>query len=138
MDAMFLQLKDKLTHQVLVFFMAEFAAFINAKPLVPVTMDPNDSFILTTAALITQNTNIVPAPSVEFVVADLYKSHWRLGLDLVIRFRDSVCVIQFAKRSRLFVQSSLNHGMHTMHYNFNQTQWDGGVVDYWMFIISAR
>ena len=42
MDAMFLQLKDKLTHEVLVTFMAEVAAIINARPLVTVTMDPDD------------------------------------------------------------------------------------------------
>ena len=42
LDAMFLQLKDKLTHEVLVTFMAEVAAIINARPLVTVTMDPDD------------------------------------------------------------------------------------------------
>ncbi|KAK0143182.1 Transposable element Tcb2 transposase [Merluccius polli] len=39
LDAMFLQLKDKLTHEVLVTFMAEVAAIINARPLLPVSMD---------------------------------------------------------------------------------------------------
>lgn len=74
---MFLQLKDKLTHEVLVTFMAEVAAIINARPLVPVTTDPDDLFILTPAALLTQKVNIVPAPAVEFGVADLYKRQWR-------------------------------------------------------------
>ncbi|XP_036003032.1 uncharacterized protein LOC118566091 isoform X2 [Fundulus heteroclitus] len=77
LDAMFLRLKDKLTHEVLVTFMAEVAAIINARPLVPVTMDPDDSFILTPAALLTQKANFVPAPAGEFGVADLYKSQWR-------------------------------------------------------------
>lgn len=77
LDAMLLQLKDKLTHEVLVTFMAEVVAFINARPLVPVTMDPNHSFILTPAALLTQKTKIVSAPAGEFGVADLYKSQWR-------------------------------------------------------------
>ncbi|XP_046701027.1 uncharacterized protein LOC124382803 [Silurus meridionalis] len=77
LDAMFLQLKDKLTHEVLVTFMAEVAAIINARPLVPVTMDPEDSFILTPAALLTQKTSSVPAPAGEFGVTDLYKSQWR-------------------------------------------------------------
>ena len=39
LDAMFLKLKDKLTLKVLVTFMAEVAAIINDRPLVPVTMD---------------------------------------------------------------------------------------------------
>ena len=77
LDAMFLQLKDKLTHEVLVTFMAEVAAIINARPLLPVSMDPDDSFILTPAALLTQKINIVPAPAGEFGVADLYKAQWR-------------------------------------------------------------
>ena len=77
LDAIFLQLKDKLTHEVLVTFMAEVAAIINARPLLPVSMDPDDSFILTPAALLTQKMNIVPAPAGEFGVADLYKAQWR-------------------------------------------------------------
>ena len=34
--------------------------------------------------------------------------------------------------------SSLVLILKRQHYNFNQTQRDGGVVDYWMFNISAR
>lgn len=77
LDSMFLQLKDKLTHEVLVTFMAEVAAIINARPLVPVTTDPDESFILTPAALLTQKVNVVAAPAGEFGVADLYKCQWR-------------------------------------------------------------
>ena len=77
LDSMFLQLKDKLSHEVLVTFMAEAAAIINARPLVPVTTDPDDPLILTPAALLTQKMNILPAPAGEFGVADLYKSQWR-------------------------------------------------------------
>lgn len=74
LDSMFLKLKDKLTHEVLVTFMAEVAAIINARPLVPVTTDPDDSFILTPAVLLTQKSGIVSAPA---GAADLYKSQWR-------------------------------------------------------------
>lgn len=77
LDSMFLKLKDKLTNEVLVTFMAEVAAIINSRPLVPVTTDPDDSFILTPAALLTQKPNVVPAPAGEFGVTDLYKSQWR-------------------------------------------------------------
>lgn len=73
----FLQLKDKLTHKVLVTFMAEVAAIINARPCVPVTMDPDESFILTPAVLLTQKVNSAAAPAGEFRVADLYKCQWR-------------------------------------------------------------
>ncbi|KAM9425693.1 LOW QUALITY PROTEIN: uncharacterized protein KZ484_012260 [Pholidichthys leucotaenia] len=77
LDSMFLQLKDKLTHEVLVTFMAEVAAIINARPLVPVTTDPDESFILSPAALLTQKVNSVPAPAGEFGPSDLYKRQWK-------------------------------------------------------------
>ncbi|XP_073769028.1 uncharacterized protein [Danio rerio] len=77
LDSMFLQLKDKLTHEVLVTFMAEVTAIINARPLVPVSTDPHESFILTPAALLTQKVNPVAAPTGEFGVTDLYKCQWR-------------------------------------------------------------
>lgn len=76
LDSMFLQLKDKLNHEVLVTFMAEVAAIINARPLVPVTMDPDESFILT-PAVFAQKVNVVAAPAGKFGVADLYKCQWR-------------------------------------------------------------
>nr|XP_054593164.1 uncharacterized protein LOC129160055 [Nothobranchius furzeri] len=77
LDTMFLQLKDKLTHEVLVTFMAEVAAIINARPLVPVTHDPEDLYMLTPATLLTQKVNVLPAPVGDFGVSDLYKSQWR-------------------------------------------------------------
>lgn len=77
LDSMFLQLKGQLTHEVLVTFMAEVAGIINARPLVPVTTDPDNSFILTPAALLTQKVNCVPAPPGEFGPSDLYKHQWR-------------------------------------------------------------
>ncbi|XP_076862530.1 uncharacterized protein LOC143514793 [Brachyhypopomus gauderio] len=77
LDSMFIQLKDKLTHEVLTTFMSEVTAIVNARPLVPVTTDPEDSFILTPAALLTQKVNIVPVPPGEFGVSDLYKHQWR-------------------------------------------------------------
>lgn len=77
LDSMFLQLKDKLTHEVLVTFMAEVAAIINGRPLFPLTTDSKDSFILTPAALLTQKVNVLSAPSGDFGVSDLYKHQWR-------------------------------------------------------------
>ncbi|MCJ8750250.1 hypothetical protein PDJAM_G00260380 [Pangasius djambal] len=88
LDSMFLQLKDKLTHEVLVTFMAEVAASINARPIVPVTTDPDESFILTPAALLTQKVNYVAPPAGEFGVADLYMSQWRQVQQLSNTFWD--------------------------------------------------
>ena len=73
LESIFHQLKDQLTHEVLVTFMAEVASIINARPLVPVTTDCDDLFKFTPAALLTQKMNIVPAPADEFGDSDLYK-----------------------------------------------------------------
>ncbi|XP_057696133.1 uncharacterized protein LOC130918451 [Corythoichthys intestinalis] len=77
LDSMFLRFKDKLTHEVLVTFMAEVAAIINNRPLVPVTSDSDDPFMLTPATFLTQKVNSLPAPPGEFGASDLYKCQWR-------------------------------------------------------------
>lgn len=78
MDSMLFEFKDKkLTHEVLVTFMAEVSAIINARPLVPVSADPNDPFILTPAVLLTQKANPLVAPAGNFVASDLNKNQWR-------------------------------------------------------------
>ncbi|XP_054870215.1 uncharacterized protein LOC118471342 [Amphiprion ocellaris] len=73
LDSMFFQPKDKLTHEVLVTFMAEVAAIINARPLVRVTSS-DVNFILMPATLLTHKVNIVPAAAGEFGVSDLSTS----------------------------------------------------------------
>lgn len=67
LDAMFQQLgSSALTHEALSTLMAEVAAIINARPLVPVSNDPDDPFILTPNAL-TQKVTIAPAPAGDWV-----------------------------------------------------------------------
>lgn len=89
LDSMFLELKgNKLTHEVLVTFMSEVAAIINARPLVPVSTDPSDPFILTPAALLTQKIDILPAPAGDYGDSDLYKQQWRQVQQLSNTFWD--------------------------------------------------
>ncbi|KAK0150328.1 hypothetical protein N1851_008573 [Merluccius polli] len=77
LDSMFLQLgTSKLTHEALSTLMAEVAAIINARPLVPVSTDPDEPFILTPATLLTQKVSILSAP-VDDQVKDLHKHQWR-------------------------------------------------------------
>lgn len=63
LNSMFLQLgPSKLTHKVLTTLMAEVAAIINAKPLIPVSTYPSNPVILTPATLLTQKVSVPSAP----------------------------------------------------------------------------
>ncbi|XP_033867815.3 uncharacterized protein LOC117407211 [Acipenser ruthenus] len=67
---------SKLTH-VLTMFMAEVSAIVNARPLVPVSTDPDSPLILTPATLLTQKVAVVPPPQGEFNEKDLFSRQWR-------------------------------------------------------------
>ncbi|XP_054590105.1 uncharacterized protein [Nothobranchius furzeri] len=78
LDSMLLQVGHvKLTHEVLTTFMAEVSAIFNARPLIPVSTDPEAPFILTPSILLTQKGG-VPSPTVsEFSKGDLLKNQWK-------------------------------------------------------------
>lgn len=77
LDSMFLQLgTSKLTHKALSTLMAEVAAIINARPLIPVSTDPDDPLMLTPATLLTQKVSLPSAPVCD-QVKDLHKNQWR-------------------------------------------------------------
>lgn len=63
----------KLTHEVLTTFMAEVSAIVNARPLFPVSTDPDSPFILTPATLLTQKIGARPPPQGHFDEKDLYR-----------------------------------------------------------------
>ncbi|XP_061759975.1 uncharacterized protein LOC133554813 [Nerophis ophidion] len=76
LDSMFLQLgASRLTHEALTTLMAEVAAIINARPLIPVSTDPDDPLILTPATLLTQKVSLPSAPVGDWI-KDLHKSQW--------------------------------------------------------------
>lgn len=77
LDSMLLKVSPtKLTHEVLITFMAEVSAIVNARPLVPVSTDPDAPFILTPATLLTQKISALPPPKGTFV-EDLFSKQWR-------------------------------------------------------------
>lgn len=77
LDSMLLQLgPSRLTHEVLTTFMAEVMAIVNNRPLVPVSTDVQDPFILTPAILLRQKSGPHPIPPGEFNNKDLYKRQW--------------------------------------------------------------
>ncbi|KAM4037007.1 uncharacterized protein ACNLHF_015817 isoform 1-T1 [Anomaloglossus baeobatrachus] len=78
LDSIFLQLgPSKLTHETLTTFMAEVVAIMNARPLVPISNDPDDLSLLTPSTLLTQKFNVSMPTSGEFTTKDLYKSQWK-------------------------------------------------------------
>ena len=77
LDSMFSKMdSSKLTHEVLITFLAEVTAIVNNRPLVPVSTDPSDPFILTPASLLTQKIGPCPPPAGDFDHKDLYKQQW--------------------------------------------------------------
>ncbi|XP_058858501.1 uncharacterized protein LOC117971951 [Acipenser ruthenus] len=78
LDSMLLQVgRPQLTHKVLITLMAEVTAIVNARPLVPVSSDPESPLILTPSMLLTQKIGAPPSPQVDFVKGDLFKNQWK-------------------------------------------------------------
>ena len=79
LDSMFRDLgPTQLTHDVLVTLMAEVSAIVNARPLVPVSSDPEAPEILTPNMLLTQKVAMCPtAPPGIFDKKDLFRRQWR-------------------------------------------------------------
>lgn len=66
-----------LTHEVLVIFLAEVSAIVNALPITPVSTDPEAPAILSPSMLLTQKIDSVIIPSVFFSINDMYKAYWK-------------------------------------------------------------
>ncbi|XP_061819391.2 uncharacterized protein [Nerophis lumbriciformis] len=77
LDAMLLKDNCRLSHEVLVTLMSEIMAIMNARPLVPVSSDPDMPAVLTPAMLLTQKTDPVSAPLGNMDLKDLYNKQWR-------------------------------------------------------------
>ncbi|XP_037387155.1 uncharacterized protein LOC119261637 isoform X1 [Pygocentrus nattereri] len=78
LDGLLLQTSTtRLTHEVLVTLMAEVMAIMNARPLVPVSNDPEAPEVLSPAMLLTQKAGTIPTPPGDFELKDLYKAQWR-------------------------------------------------------------
>lgn len=67
---------SRLTHEVLVTLMAGVMAIMNARPLVPVSTDPEAPEILSLAMILNQKTIPVLSPPGDFELKDLYKAQW--------------------------------------------------------------
>ena len=87
LDSMLLEHKGpKLTHEVLTTLMAEISSIINARPLVPVSTDPESPFILSPSVLLTQKTTDTPDVLLNLSTKDMYRSSWKFVQALADRF----------------------------------------------------
>lgn len=78
LDAMLLKTgPGRLTHEVLSTLMAEVMAFMNARPLLPVSTDPENPTVLTLAMILTQKVNALTAPSGNFDTLHLHEKQWK-------------------------------------------------------------
>ena len=66
-----------LTHDVLVTFMHEVSAIINARPIVPVSTDPSCPDVLSPSALLNMKLQCDQVPIADLSIQNLYKDQWR-------------------------------------------------------------
>ncbi|XP_041841212.1 uncharacterized protein LOC121639784 [Melanotaenia boesemani] len=100
LDAMLSRTEQmRLTHEVLSTFMAEVMAIMNARPLVPISTDPDSPTVLTPAMLLTQKVSAVSAPSGNFSSGQLFGKQWKHVQHLADTFwkrwkREYLCTLQ--------------------------------------------
>ncbi len=89
LDSMIFQLKSsRLTHEVLSTLMAEVAAIVNSRPLVPVSTDPEEPSILTPATILTHKVGSLPTYPEGLDNKDLHKPQWKQVQSLASTFWD--------------------------------------------------
>jgi hypothetical protein len=136
LDAILLQHKHRpLTHDVLLTFMAEVSAIVNARPIVPVSTDCADPTILTPSVLLTQkignsSQEVLPQLSIK----DMYKSQWKFVQILADQFWKkwrSEFLAQLQRRSKWTTsQPNLREGDVVLlkDSSVNRNQWPVAIV----------
>lgn len=77
LGAMLLEHKSHLIQEVLTTLMAEVTAIMNARPLIPVSSDPESPLILTRTMLLAQRTGAATPPPGTFGSKSLLKEEWK-------------------------------------------------------------
>ena len=78
LDSLLANVSDKhLTHEMLLTFMCEVVAIVNARPLVPITSDPSIPQVLSPSVILTQKLSPDVQPFSDIDQRDMYKAQWR-------------------------------------------------------------
>lgn len=77
LNAIIMQSKKLLTHDVLNTFMSEVCAVVNSRPLANVSVDPTQPSVLSPSVLLTQKTELEVGPFRALELKDMYKTSWQ-------------------------------------------------------------
>lgn len=78
LDGMLLQTsRVRLTHKVLTTLLAEVIAIMNARPLIPISSDPENPHILTPYMLLTQKSVTHSSPDIDISGGDMLEYQWK-------------------------------------------------------------
>ena len=86
LDSLLSEHLSHLTHEVLVTFMAEVCAIVNARPLAPVSNDPECPEILNPNALLTQKLDSSSDLSISSGQGNIFTPQWKFVQNLADRF----------------------------------------------------
>ncbi|XP_056093862.1 uncharacterized protein LOC130072671 [Rhinichthys klamathensis goyatoka] len=135
LDALLLQTNTAhLSHEVLVTLMAEVMAIMNARPLVPVSSDPDMPTVFTPAMLLTQKVDPVLPPAGEYDLKDLYSKQWKqvqaLADSFWKRWRQEYLVLLQPRRKWHMDKPNLSEGDVVLlkDAQVKRNEWPVGVV----------
>lgn len=75
LDSVLSEVSDKnLTHEVLTTFMCEVCSIVNPRPIVAITSDPINPFLLSQSTLLTKKTSADIQPFIDLNPKDMYKA----------------------------------------------------------------
>ncbi|KAL5020965.1 hypothetical protein ScPMuIL_000120, partial [Solemya velum] len=137
LDSMLLEMSGKaLTHDVLTTLMAEVSSIINARPLVPVSTDPESPQVLSPSTLLTMKSDhrVQSFTLKDVGVKDMYKCQWKQVQYLADRFwckwkKEYLSTLQTRVKWRQTCKNVMNGDVVLLRDNeTHRNEWPMGVV----------
>ncbi|XP_038077337.1 uncharacterized protein LOC119745185 [Patiria miniata] len=126
---------QSLTHETLVTFMTEVMAIVNARPLVPLTSDPEDTSFLTPSMLLTQKHGSIDEVIVEDSASNMFRAQWKMVQVLADRFWKQwrLRYLQSLQHRRKWINPERNIAVGDVvllrDKDIRRNQWPLGIVD---------